>query len=64
MKIWQLIIIFLLCIGAISLISSIDIPGIDEPIIDDIPSKDDPDTSTDDDIDVEKIEFSDYEIIF
>lgn len=64
MKIWQLIIIFLLCIGAISLISSIDIPGIDEPIIDDIPSKDDPDNSTDDDIDVEKIEFSDYEIIF
>ena len=64
MKIWQLIIIFLLCIGAISLISSIEIPGIDEPIIDDIPSKDDSDNSTDDDIDVEKIEFSDYEIIF
>ena len=64
MKIWQLIIIFLLCIGAISLISSIDIPGIDEPIIDDIPSKDNPDNSTDDDIDVEKIVIDETEIIF
>ena len=64
MKLWKLIIIFLLIIGGIGLLTSIEIPGIDEPIIDDIPSKDDTGSSTDDDIDVEKIEFSDYEIIF
>ena len=59
MKLWQLIIIFLLIIGAISLISSIEIPEIDEPIIDDNPG-----TSTDDDIDVEKIVIDETVIIF